>query len=51
MPVLGSFGFVPQGSMDLANWTTNNFSPALVSDLWQLALPKTNSAQFFRLRR
>ena len=44
-------GFVPQGSMDLANWTTNNFSPALVSDLWQLALPKTNSAQFFRLRR
>ncbi len=44
-------GFAAQGSSDLSTWTTNGLAPALANDRWQLALPPTNSAQFFRLRR
>ena len=47
-------GFAPETISTLApgtNWSTVTPSPALANDRWQLALPKTNSAQFFRLRR
>ena len=44
-------GFAPQGSADLVNWTTNNFSPALANDLWTLLISKTNAASFYRLKR
>ena len=44
-------GFAPQGSADLLNWTTNNFSPALINDLWTLLIQSTNAANFYRLKR
>lgn len=47
-------GFAPETISTLApgtNWSTVTPSPALANDRWQLALPKTNSAQFFHLRR
>jgi beta-xylosidase len=44
-------GFAPQGSADLLNWTTNNFSPTLANDLWTLLISKTNAANFYRLKR
>ena len=40
-PVLGSS----------AVWTTMTSLPALNNDLWQITIPATNSAQFYRLRR
>lgn len=44
-------GFAAQGSSDLSSWTTNGLAPALTNDRWQLNLPMTSAAQFFRLRR
>ena len=46
-----AIGFAPQGSADLTGWTAGNFLPELANDRWQLTLPTTNAAQFFRLRR
>jgi hypothetical protein len=34
-----------------AAWTTVTSPPALNNDLWQITIPATNSAQFYRLRR
>ena len=47
-------GFVPQTTSDLGAtgaWSTVTQALTLGSDRWQLALPKTNAAQLFRLRR
>jgi len=44
-------GFVPQGSTNLISWTTNGFAPALVNDTWSLLISKTNTANFYRLKR
>jgi hypothetical protein len=47
-------GFAPETVSTLApgtNWSAVTPSPALANDRWQLALPDTNRAQFFRLRR
>jgi hypothetical protein len=47
-------GFAPETVSALgtgAIWSGVTSSPALGNDHWQLALPKTNTAQFFRLHR
>lgn len=47
-------GFAPESVSALepdAAWSTATPSPMLGNDRWQLSLPLTNRAQFFRLRR
>jgi hypothetical protein len=47
-------GFAPETVSALstgATWSSVTSPPALTNDRWLLALPKTNAAQFFRLRR
>jgi hypothetical protein len=47
-------GFVPESSSDLGDaaiWAPLTQSLTLNNDRWQLALPTTNAAQFYRLRR
>jgi hypothetical protein len=47
-------GFAPETVAALAagaNWASLTSPPVLANDRWQFALPKTNSVQFFRLRR
>jgi Glycosyl hydrolases family 43/Concanavalin A-like lectin/glucanases superfamily len=47
-------GFVPESSSvlgDAAIWAPLTQSLTLNNDRWQLALPATNAAQFYRLRR
>lgn len=47
-------GFVPESCSVLGGavaWVPLTQSPTLNNDRWQLALPTTNAAQFYRLRR
>jgi arabinan endo-1,5-alpha-L-arabinosidase len=46
-------GFVLQGAEQLgaAAWSTTTIAPAVADGVYQLTVPKTNGAQFFRLRR
>jgi len=49
-----AIGFAPETVSALATgagWSSVTSPPALGNDRWQLALPKTNNAQFLRLRR
>ena len=49
-----ALGFVAESSPALgsaAAWTLLSQTPVLNNDRWQLTLPASNSAQFFRLRR
>jgi hypothetical protein len=49
-----AIGFTPETISALAanaSWSSVTSSPILANDRWQFTLPKTNSTQFFRLRR
>ncbi len=45
------FGLESSTNISGGNWLLNTSTLALVADRWSLAIPKTNFAQYFRLRR
>ena len=45
-------GFTAEASTDLAaSWANITPAPTLATDRWSVAIPKTNTAKFFRLKR